>query len=249
MRSTTAVQVRWLSVSVAIVWLATGFLVLHPHYRSVGGAELARLGLPRFLMPLTCAAEVAIGLRVALGRPVTWLVALQVAMVAGFTAILGATQPALLVHPFGILTKNIPLVAVLVTSWLLDREGWTGRAVWVLRAGMAAIWITEGLLPKILFQQPLELAVVAGSGLVPIDPARFLTLLGVAQISSGVLALTLRGRWLRFVLWAQVAALVLLPLLVSWQDPLLWVHPFGPMTKNFPIVAGTALLAFREAAC
>ena len=71
------------------------------------------------------------------------------------------------------------------------------------------------------------MAVVANSGLVPISAPTSLMLLGLAQVASGVLAL------------AQVGALVALPLLVSWQDPLLWFHPFGPMTKNFPIRAGS----------
>ena len=83
------------------------------------------------------------------------------------------------------------------------------------------------------------MAVVANSGLVPISAPTFLMLLGLAQVASGVLALVLRGRWLRWLLLAQVGALVVLPLLVSWQDPLLWFHPFGPMTKNFPISAGS----------
>ncbi|MEW5743473.1 MAG: DoxX-like family protein [Myxococcota bacterium] len=38
---------------------------------------------------------------------------------------------------------------------------------------------------------------------------------------------------------AQVAALVVLPVLVGWQDPTLFVHPFGPLTKNLPVIAGT----------
>ncbi|MEE9148248.1 MAG: DUF2071 domain-containing protein, partial [Candidatus Tectomicrobia bacterium] len=34
--------------------------------------------------------------------------------------------------------------------------------------------------------------------------------------------------------------------LVSLQNPLLWVHPFGALTKNLPIVAGTALILHRS---
>ena len=104
---------------------------------------------------------------------------------------------------------------------------------------MALIWITEGLFPKLLFQQPMELAVVSNSGLVPMSAPAFLSLLGFAQLASGVLALLLRGKPLLWLLAAQVAALVVLPALVSFQDPMLWFHPFGPMTKNFPIIFGT----------
>lgn len=242
----TGQEVRALLLSVAVVWLATGLLVLHPLYRAIGSTWLGRAGgLPDSVMWLTCAAEVALGLRVALGEPSTWVTALQTAMVAGFTVILGFADPSLLVHPVGVLMKNLPLVAALWAAWLVAREGWTDRAQWLLRWGMAVIWVTEGLFPKILFQTPWELSIVVGSGLVPIDAALFLKLMGLAQIASGVAALLLRGRALRVLLGCQVAALVALPLLVSWQDPALWLHPFGPLTKNAPIVVGTWLVMRR----
>lgn len=243
--SSVSADVRALCASVGVVWLATGLLVLHPYYRTIGAEELDALGLPVWLMHVTCGAEIALGLRVVLGPPSTWLVALQVAMVLGFTAILGATQPLLLAHPYGVLTKNVPLLAALVAAWLADREGWSARAFGVLRAGMAVIWITEGLFPKILFQQPMEILLVEQSGLVPMDASFFLTLLGVAQVLAGALALGLSGRPLR-VLWGlQATALVVLPLLVTLHDPLVWAHPFGPLLKNVPIVVGTTLLAWR----
>lgn len=234
-----------LEFSVAFVWLATGALVLHPYYRSVGHGWLSRLGVGDWAMYATCAAEVALA-ALLVARPfatsLTWL---QVLAVATFTAVLAWLEPRLLVHPFGMLTKNLPLLSVVVAGWLLAREGWSGRATWVLRAGMAVVWLTEGLFPKILFQQSLELAVVENSGLVPFDASVFLRLMGAAQVLAGVAALLLRGRALGVLLWLQALALVVLPLLVSWQDPLLWVHPFGPMTKNVPILAGTLVLARR----
>ncbi len=232
-------EILWLKVGAASIWLTTALGVLHPFYRSVGHEWLGRLGLPDALMWATCGGELVLAV-LLLALPVNgWLTAVQVAGVTGFTVILAVLEPALLVHPFGLLTKNVPFLALVVATWLVAREGWSPRAWWTLRVGTASIWITEGLFPKLLFQQPLELAVVANSGLVPLDPSRFLSLLGAAQVASGVLALVLRGAPLRWLLSAQIAALVVLPLLVSWQDPLLWFHPFGPMTKNLPIIAGT----------
>lgn len=238
-------DVRWLRLSVAGVWLATGFAVLHPYYRSIGEAYLEPLGLPPWVMWATCAFEVALGLWVAIAPPSRLDTALQVSMVAVFTAILAVSEPMLLASPFGVLTKNLPLVAVLVSALLVTRGGWSPRALWLLRGGVAVIWITEGIVPKILFQQQVELAVVEGSGLVPFDASLFLVILGVAQALSGVLALVLRERLLTWLLYCQASALVVLPLLVSVQDPLLWFHPFGPMTKNLPIIAGTLIAARR----
>ncbi len=233
---------RALRAGVGLVWLTTGLAVLHPAYRQIGHAYLDRLGLPDAAMVAACAAEVVLGLRVLLGPPATWVTAAQFVLVAGFTAILALLDPSLLVHPDGVLTKNLPLLAVVGTAWLLPREGWSPRAIRLLRGGMAIIWITEGLLPKILFQEPWEVQLVASSGLVRGDPAVFLRILGITEMLSGVAALLLRGRPLRWLLLAQLAALVALPLLVGWRKPLLWVHPFGPLTKNLPIISGTAVL-------
>lgn len=238
-------EVLWLSWGAAALWLTTGLGVLHPFYRQVGEQYLDRLHLPHAMMWAACGFEVLLAMAVAAMRPSALLVGLQVALIATFTIILASTEPMLLVHPFGVLSKNGPLVALLLASLLVAHEGWTPEAEWLLRGGMALVWVTEGLFPKVLFQQPMELAIVANSGLVPLSPSLFLVMLGVVQAASGVAALLLRGRLLRALLVAQIAALVVLPVLVSWQEPELWVHPFGPLTKNLPIIVGTLVVLRR----
>ncbi len=239
---------RVLAASVACVWLATALLVLHPTYRDIGESWLEPLSLPGWLMYPVCFAELLLGLRLLIGRMHTWLAGLQVAMVVAFTVILGVLDPWLLVHPFGVLTKNLPLLAVVGCAWFLWQEGWSPRAHWLLRIGVAVIWLTEGLFPKILFQQPLELEMVAAAAPavgLPVEPSHFLVAMGLAQIASGLGVLLLRGRALKLLLLLQAAALVLLPLMVTWQDPSVWLHPFGPLTKNIPILVGTLVLASR----
>ncbi len=229
----------------AFVWLATAAGVLHPYYREIGADYLTRLGLPVWLMYAACTFEGVLAIGVALLPARRWITALQATMVLFFTATLAVTDPALMVNPFGMLTKNVPLVCVLVAAYWVNGDGWQDRSLWILRAGLASIWITEGLLPKIVFQQPMELAIVANSGLVPINPRLFLVLLGGLQIAAGVAVVLFRRKPLRVVLSIQFIALLVLPLLVSWQLPLLWVHPFGPLIKNVPILAGTAMLWLR----
>lgn len=228
-----------LKAATAFLWLATALSVLHPYYRSIGHTWLSMLGLPDLFMWLACAGELVLGLLILTLPPRRWLMLLQVLAVGCFTVVLGVLDPSLLVHPFGVLSKNLPFLAVVVTVWLLASEGWSTRTWWILRAGMAVVWITEGVFPKLLFIRPEEVEVVARSGLAPFSPVAFLMFLGAAQAASGILALVLKGSSLRAFLAAQIAGLVILPLLVSAQDPLLWLHPFGPMTKNIPILVGT----------
>ncbi len=238
-------SLRWMRAGVAAVWLATGLLVVTPTYREIGAEWLGRLGLPPWFMWITCAAEVILGVRLLLGRWSTALVVLQIGGMLTFTAILAYLEPMLLVHPFGMLTKNLPMIGLILAVRLVETEGWSPRALWTLRIGMAVVWLTEGIGPKMLFQQPMELAVVANSGLGPGDPGTFLFGLGVAQAISGVAALVLPRRAAAVLLAGQGLAVVILPLLVSWQDPLLWLHPFGPMTKNIPICVGSWVAAWR----
>ena len=233
---------RW---AVAFVWLATGLGVAHPYYRAVGTEYLDRIAMPSWLMVATCLGEVALAVVVARVAASSLLSALQVAAIAVFTVILALAEPMLLASPFGFLTKNIPIVALISVAWMIERDGWSRRAEWILRVGMAAIWVTEGLFPKILFQQPVELALAAQLSPIPVDPSTFLTALGAAQAASGVAALVLRGRPLAVLLWCQIAGLVLLPAIVSAKLPLLWFHPFGPMIKNVPILVGTLIVVRR----
>src|SRR5262249_47298963 len=84
---------RW---AIAFVWLAAGLLVVVPYYRDIGTHYLNRLGLPPWVMFATCFAEVALGIRVALGRATTWITILQVGAIVTFSAILAVLEPIML---------------------------------------------------------------------------------------------------------------------------------------------------------
>ncbi len=235
----------WLRAGLAFVWLATGLGIFHPEYREIGARYLQKLHLHPVVMEVTCLFEMLLGLRVLLGRTAAWLAGLQAAMIVTFTALLGWIEPRMLADPFGVLTKNVPLLAIVVTQWLLEREGWTPRALWVLRSGMASIWLLEGLLPAILFQRPELREVLEYYGLSFGHPVLVLRVTGALQAMSAMLALTPRGWVLRVVVACQVLGLVAICVLVTVYRPLLLVHPFGPVTKNVPILIGT-LVVFRR---
>jgi hypothetical protein len=239
-----------LRASVALVWIATAVTCVHPYYREIGAAYLARLGLGAWAMYASDAVEVALGVAL-LVTPMTRAIALaQVGAVAVFTVVLAVLEPILLVSPFGVLTKNVSFVLVVLAAAraarglagsargeLAERE----RAV-VHRLVVAAAtlpWLTEGLFPKLLFQQSIELSMAPALGLTFASPSALVAAIGVAQLLSGVLALTLRGAPLRALLYAHAAALVALPLVVGSVAPGLWVHPFGPFSKNLPVLAAT----------
>jgi hypothetical protein len=228
--------------ALAFIWLATGLAVLHPHYRAIGGKALTDRGLPEWLMYAACAAEVALGLRVLLGRAAGWLALLQTALIVGFTLILAVPEPALLAHPFGVLTKNAPLLALVGASWLVEREGWSRRAYWLLRVGMASVWLLEGLFPALICASQGQQDVLTHNGLAFGDAAVTLRVVGALQVAAFVAALLLGGWPLRLLLAGFALGLVAITVLVTLYQPLLWFDPFGPLTKNVPILIGTLLL-------
>lgn len=234
----------FLRASIAFVWAATGLLVLHPVYREVGTSYLAPMGLGSWLMPVTCAGEVGLAILILSQCSRLWLACSQTVAIAVFTVLLTLLEPMLLVHYLGMLSKNLPLVGLIWTAYFLATEGWTTKTTWLLRLSVALPWFTEGLFPKILFQQSGELAIATGLGFSGYE-ALLITVVGIAQVISSVAALTLGGRPLIVLLSLQAAALVLLPAMVTFFEPLAWVHPFGPITKNLPIIVGTLVLLNR----
>jgi hypothetical protein len=199
----------WLRRGVAFVWLWTGLAVFHPYYRELGAAYLEPLCLPPAVMYGTCAAEVLLGVRVALGRAATWLTALQVAGILAFTLILSVTQPALWLDESGVLTKNIPLIVMIVAAWLLERQSQCAGLVLLL--GTSLFWVVSGVLGLIRRGDPLFESLLIVFGLA-LPYWRALT----AKCACG----------------SYVAALTGFTAFASWNNSLPWFHPFGPFTKN-----------------
>jgi hypothetical protein len=237
---------RWLRVGIAFIWSATGLTILHPYYREQGMRYLQPLGLPEWVMWTTCTGEMLLGLLVLFGRASTWLTLLQLAVIGTFTLILSVTQPQLWWDAFGVLGKNLPLMAMIGTAWLLEREGWTVRTRWLLRVGMAMIWFTEGLLPALLMQPPELRELLTKTGLVDDAQASLLLCVtGAAQMLSFFAVLLLRGRWLMLVVGCHALGLVAIIAMVTWYDARLWFHPLGPLTKNVSILIGTLVVLRR----
>ena len=108
------------TVAIALMWLITAYVswFVWPHAES--RAWLAACGVPpAWQEPMLLAASVtdaAIGVLLLL-RPRRWLWAAQLALVGGYTAMLSVFLPDFWRHPFGPLTKNLPLLALMLLMW------------------------------------------------------------------------------------------------------------------------------------
>lgn len=117
-------KLQWLlpvlRFSIAAVWIATAAVSfgLFPVERSYD--LLARTGIPAALQPLmlygAATFDLALGLGILLLRKRRWLWLAQIGLIGFYTAVIAIRLPEFLLHPYGPLTKNLPMLAAI---WLL----------------------------------------------------------------------------------------------------------------------------------
>lgn len=125
------------------------------------------------------------------------------------------------------------------TAWSFDclrlsvETGVPARALWTqtaaavtARATLAAVWVYQGLVPKLLCPDSGELAILRGSGMFAGREPSVLALIGGAEIVGGLTLLWfLHARW---PLLVMAAALLALLAGAAVSQPALLVAPFNP---------------------
>lgn len=117
---------RW---ALAAMWIATGIVSLWLYPRDLSLAMLAQVGLQGALADaaLWSAAllDIALGLALLGARWRQPAYLLQLLLVLGYTLIISIWLPAQWLHPFGPVLKNLPLLAMILVLFALDRKPWT----------------------------------------------------------------------------------------------------------------------------
>ena len=121
-------QLRWLlpllRASLAFVWLVSGLVSLGLYPTADSLALLARAGVPAALQPSVLIAAALLDLLLGVltlcpsARPRTlWLA--QALLIVVYMAIVTVRLPEFWLHPFGPLSKNVPMLALLGLLWAL----------------------------------------------------------------------------------------------------------------------------------
>lgn len=112
----------------------------------------------------------------------------------------------------------------------------------LLRAAIAFIWLWTGTV--VLFLAPLEESVSLLPPLLNADGVGVRLVQGTALFELFLGLVTLLGWRLR--LWAAIQILLVLAftLIITLFLPEQWLHPFGPVSKNVPLLAATAVLYY-----
>lgn len=128
-----------------------------------------------------------------------------------------------------------------------ERFGVPVRLMWLLpllRLSIAAVWIWTGVVSAGLYPRASSLELLARVGapgaLAP------LLLYGAAFLDLAFGAFSLAwpsNLGPRARLWTlQIVLIVLYTALISWRLPEFWLHPYGPLSKNLPMIALLMLL-------
>jgi hypothetical protein len=117
----------------------------------------------------------------------------------------------------------------------------------VLRAALALLWIWTALVSFGLYPLADSRALLARVGLH--GALATIALYGAAALDLvlGVLTLAAPVRWRRTVWLAQAALIAGYTLLITRFLPEYWLHPYGPISKNLPLLALIGLLWALEA--
>jgi uncharacterized protein YbjT (DUF2867 family) len=110
----------------------------------------------------------------------------------------------------------------------------------ILRGAVALVWIVTGVLSFGIYPVAESHALLAQAGVPPRWAPLFLYGAAGLDLVLGVLTLVLKrrvGLWL-----AQIALIVGYTAIISVRLPEYWLHPYGPVLKNLPMLAVLWLL-------
>jgi hypothetical protein len=110
----------------------------------------------------------------------------------------------------------------------------------VLRLALALVWIVTGIVSAGIYPVEESYALLARTGVTgPLAPV---ALYGAAllDLAFGVATLVLRRR--RWLWLAQMALILGYTAIISVRLPEFWLHPYGPVLKNLPMLAVLWLL-------
>jgi len=115
-------DLKLIRMTLAAVWLITGLVVLFVYPTESSLQLIYRTGVTGTFANLTlylgALLDVVIGL-LTIFRPRRWLWVSQAVLIFVYTGIISLWLPEFWIHPFGPLSKNVPILAML---WLLYKH-------------------------------------------------------------------------------------------------------------------------------
>jgi len=114
----------------------------------------------------------------------------------------------------------------------------------LLRLIIGFVWIWSGIVSAFLYPQPLALELLHEVGIPVGLDIPLLYIASFLDITIGIL--TIIGYRLQTMFIFQMIVITVYTLLLSILAPYHWLHPFGPVLKNIPLVVSIYILSRLE---
>jgi uncharacterized protein YbjT (DUF2867 family) len=115
-----------LTLSIAMVWLWTGWISAFVYPAEESYRMLSRVGIEGGLAPLVLygasLADFVLGLALLLRWRLRQVVTVQIAIMLAYMGVISLFLPEYWLHPFGPLIKNLPLLAATLIMLILEEE-------------------------------------------------------------------------------------------------------------------------------
>jgi len=115
-----------------------------------------------------------------------------------------------------------------------------------MNASIALVWLWTGIVSLGLYPVAGSLQLLNDFGLHGWIAIVSLYSAAVLDLALGVLTLVARGRLRRWVLAMQLVVIVGYTAMITARLPEWWLHPYGPLSKNLPMVVLIGLLLALE---
>ena len=113
----------------------------------------------------------------------------------------------------------------------------------LMRVSIAFVWIYSGVVSLWLFPLSDSYALLARVGLHGTAAAAALYAAALADLAFGAATLWVRATWI----WPlQLLLIGAYSVIIAFALPEFWIHPFAPLAKNIPMMAGILMLWIME---
>lgn len=109
----------------------------------------------------------------------------------------------------------------------------TDKSEFIAKLSLSFLWVFTGI-TSLFFASDIGYQVLANGGIT--GPLATFSLVGGSLLDLSLGLWLLIGKKLKWCYLAQITVIVLFTFLLSIIDPSFWLHPFGPLTKNIPIL-------------
>ncbi len=136
---------------------------------------------------------------------------------------------------------------VLDSTPRLQADFWHSRLYFLLpllRLSIAFIWIAAGVISAFIYPVEQSYALLEQVGLSGVMLPLALYGASLLDLLLGIAMIT--GFRLKLTCLVQLFLIIAYSLIITIKLPLFWLHPFGPVIKNIPLVVSILIIMFTE---